>query len=142
MSNEATDTQRVTFASDGLKLAGVVSLPGGLGSGERRPGFIVMHGFGSNMECGSEVETSRMLNRLGYITLRFDMRGCGLSEGERGRVICMEEVADASNALTFFQTHPNVEPTRIGMVGSSFGAAVSVYAAGVDQRVAAVISSG
>jgi len=28
---------------------------------------------------------------LGYVTLRFDMRGCGESEGERGRVICLEQ---------------------------------------------------
>jgi len=133
---------RVTFDSDGLKLAGTVSVPDGLSSNQRRSAFIVMHGFGTNMECGSEVQTSRMLNGLGYVTLRFDMRGCGLSEGDRGRVICMEEVSDASNALTYLQTHPSVDPARIGMVGSSFGAAVSVYAGGVNRRVAAVISSG
>jgi dipeptidyl aminopeptidase/acylaminoacyl peptidase len=133
---------RVAFNSDGLKLAGTLSVPKELQFGERRPAFIIMHGFGSNMECGSEVETSRMLNGLGYVTLRFDMRGCGLSEGERGRVICLEEVSDASNALTFLQEQPSVDPARIGMVGSSFGAAVSVYAGGVDKRVSAVISSG
>jgi alpha-beta hydrolase superfamily lysophospholipase len=83
-----------------------------------------------------------MLRSLGYVTLRFDMRGCGASEGDRGRVICSEEVADASNALTFLQKHPSVDPRRIGMVGSSFGAAVAVYCGGVDERVAAVISSG
>ena len=132
----------VRFKSDGLNLAGIVSVPEGLGANERRSAFIVMHGFGSNMQCGSEVETSRMLNGLGYVTLRFDMRGCGLSEGERGRVICMEEVSDARNALTFLQSHPSVDSARIGMVGSSFGAAVSVYAGAVDERVAAVISSG
>src|SRR5439155_12153145 len=70
------------------------------------------------------------------------MRGCGLSEGEPGRIICLEEVSDASSALTFLQSHSNVDPARIGAIGSSFGAAVAVYVGGVDQRVAAVISSG
>ena len=32
--------------------------------------------------------------------------------------------------------------TRIGVAGSSFGAAVAVYSGGVDKRVAVVISSG
>src|SRR4029450_12942633 len=40
------------------------------------------------------------------------------------------------------QRHKQVAPERIGLIGSSFGAAVAVYAGGVDKRVAAVISSG
>ena len=31
----------------------------------------------------------------------FDMRGCGESEGERGNLICLEQVEDTSSALTF-----------------------------------------
>ncbi|MCX7310299.1 MAG: alpha/beta fold hydrolase [Alphaproteobacteria bacterium] len=132
----------VTFLSDGLKLAGIVRVPAGVREGERRPAFIVMHGFGTNMNCYNEIAIDKMLHDLGYVTMRFDMRGCGLSEGESGRIICLEEVSDASSALTFLQSHPNVDPVRIGMIGSSFGAAVAVYVGGVDSRVAAVISSG
>ena len=132
----------VNFSSDGLALAGVIGLPANLQPGEKRSAFVVMHGFGTNMHCKTEVDVAAMLQKLGYVTLRFDMRGCGKSEGERGRIICLEEVSDASNALTFLQTHPNVDPKRIGMIGSSFGAAVAVYCGGVDDRVAAVVSSG
>ncbi|HWP25564.1 MAG TPA: alpha/beta hydrolase [Xanthobacteraceae bacterium] len=132
----------VTIASDGLKLAGVVRMPGGLTAGERRPAFIVMHGFGSNMNSHNVLEPCAMLERLGYVTLRFDMRGCGASEGERGRILCLDQVSDTRNALTFLAQHPQVDSERIGLIGSSFGAAVAVYTAGVDQRVAAVISSG
>ena len=39
---------KVTFQSEGLKLAGIVRVPDGVKPGERRPAFIVMHGFGSN----------------------------------------------------------------------------------------------
>src|SRR5688572_26995086 len=122
---------RVTFPSDGLKLAGVVRVPEGVKPGERRPAWIVMHGFGSNMNSNNVLEPVKMFERLGYVTLRFDMRGCGESEGERGRVICLEQVADASNALTFLAQHKQVEGDRIGMIGSSFGAAVAVYVGGV-----------
>ncbi len=83
-----------------------------------------------------------MLERLGYAALRFDFRGCGESEGERGRVICKEQVKDTRNALSFLATRPEIDPVRIGVVGQSFGAAVAVYAAGVDRRIAACISSG
>jgi len=70
------------------------------------------------------------------------MRGCGESEGERGCVICLDQVSDTRNALTLLTGHPQVEPNRIALIGSSFGAAVAVYTAGVDSRVAAVVSSG
>jgi pimeloyl-ACP methyl ester carboxylesterase len=83
-----------------------------------------------------------VLNDFGYVTLRFDMRGCGDSEGERGRVICLEQVEDTRNALTYLAQHPAVDGKRIGVIGSSFGGAVAVYAGGIDDRVAAVISNG
>jgi pimeloyl-ACP methyl ester carboxylesterase len=134
--------RQVTFRSDGLTLAGVLRVPEGLRPGERRPAFLVLHGFGSNKGSGSSLVPSRLLAEWGYVTLRFDMRGCGESEGERARIICLEQVADTRNALSFLASQPEVEPRCIGCLGSSFGAAVAVYTAGVDERVAAVISSG
>jgi uncharacterized protein len=133
---------RVTFGSDGLKLAGVLHMPEGREPGERRAAFLVLHGFGSNKESGSVAVCARTLAQWGYVALRFDMRGCGQSEGPRGRTICLEQVEDTRSALTFLAARPEVEPGRIGCLGHSFGAAVAVYAAGVDPRVAACISSG
>src|ERR1700730_13867526 len=134
--------QRVSFKSDGLAIAGVVRVPEGAPAGERRPAFLILHGFGSNMTRSNVQQPCAMLEKLGYVTLRFDMRGCGQSEGEKGRVICLEQGTDTRNALSFLAEHKQVDPSRIGLLGSSFGAAVSVYAGGVDPRVAAVISSG
>lgn len=134
--------ERVTFVSDGLKLAGLLHVPDGGDVRERRPGFLVLHGFGSNKDSGGTVAVARLFAGLGYVTLHFDMRGCGESEGPRGRVICLEQVEDTKSALTLLATRPEVDPARIGVVGQSFGAAVAVYAAGVDARFAACISAG
>ena len=130
------------MSSEGRKLAGTVRVPDGVKPGEKRPAFIVMHGFGSNSSSSNVLEPCAMFEKLGYVTLRFDMPGCGESEGERGNLICLEQVQAASDGLTFLAKHPNVEGDRIGMIGSSFGAAIAVYAIGVDKRVAAAISSG
>ena len=134
--------EHVIFDSEGLKLAGVVHIPEGRGPGERRPAFLVLHGFGSNKESGSVGTCARMLAQWGYVALRFDMRGCGESEGPRGRTICLEQVEDTRNALSFMTTRSEVDPQRVGCLGHSFAAAVSVYTAGVDPRVAACITSG
>jgi pimeloyl-ACP methyl ester carboxylesterase len=132
----------VSILSAGLRLAGVIRIPPGLARGERRPAVLVLHGFGSNKKSQNVLRPSHILEQLGYVTLAFDMRGCGESEGEHGRVICLEQVEDTRNALTFLAQHPAVEPGRIGVIGSSFGGAVAVYSAGVDERIAAVISNG
>ena len=133
--------QRVTFKSGGLTLTGMVRVPDGVSASERRPAFMVLHGFGSNMNAGNVLKPCAMLNELGYVTMRFDMPGCGESEGEKGRLICLEQVDAVSQALSLLAQHPHVEPSRIAVLGSSFGAAVAVYAGGVDARIAAVISA-
>jgi pimeloyl-ACP methyl ester carboxylesterase len=139
---KSSSENRVTFESDGMQLSGIVRVPESAAEGERLPAFIVLHGFGSNKNAGNVLAPCDMLHAMGYATLRFDMRGCGESEGERGRVICLEQVSDTRNALTFLSHHPRVDPKKIALIGSSFGAAVSIYTAGVETRVAAVISSG
>jgi pimeloyl-ACP methyl ester carboxylesterase len=132
----------VSIPSAGLRLHGVVRLPDALAPGERRPAFLVLHGFGGNCKSQNVMQPTRVLSEFGYVTLRFDMRGCGESEGEFGRVICLEEVEDLRNALTWLAAHPAVDPERIAVIGSSFGGAVAVYAGGVDERIAAVVSNG
>jgi uncharacterized protein len=132
----------VSFQSAGLRLHGVIGVPETSRAVERRAAFLVLHGFGSNSESSNVLQPTRVLNEFGYVTLRFDMRGCGKSEGEFGRVICLEQVEDLNNALAFLATNPAVDPARIGAIGSSFGGAVAVYAGGTNPRVAAVISNG
>jgi hypothetical protein len=130
--------ESVRFQSDDVELSGIVHVPDGLPRGARRPAIIMMHGFGANKDGGPEWICKQCEN-WGYVALRFDYRGCGESGGERGRVIPLEEVADARNALTYMASRPEVDPARIALCGSSLGAGVAVYAAGIDPRVAAVI---
>jgi uncharacterized protein len=133
--------EKLTFQSDGLTLSGVLHVPEGRSADERLPAFLVLHGFvGSKDESHAEIQAV-MLEEMGYAAFRFDFRSCGESEGERGQVRCFDQVADTKNALTFLATRPEIDPERIGVIGHSFGAAVSVYAAGVDSRIACVISS-
>ncbi|MFY9761606.1 MAG: alpha/beta fold hydrolase, partial [Xanthobacteraceae bacterium] len=93
--------QVVSFQSAGLRLHGVLGVPEGLRPSERRAAFLVLHGFGSNSDSPTCIAPAKVLSDFGYVTLRFDMRGCGKSEGEFGRVICLEQVEDLGNALDF-----------------------------------------
>jgi hypothetical protein len=134
--------ERVQFSSGSLRLAGILHTPSDLQRGERRPAFMVLHGFGSNKDSTTSSTVAQLFASLGYVALRFDMRGCGESEGPRGRVICLEQVEDTRAALSYLQTRAEVTKERVAVYGHSFGAAVAIYAAGVEPRVAACISSG
>jgi uncharacterized protein len=134
--------QRITFDSQGLKLSGVLHIPDTLAPGERRPACLVLHGFGSNKGSKACISPAKLLESWGYVALRFDMRGCGESEGPRAHIICLEQVEDTKSAVTYLMSRPEVDPTKIACAGHSFGAAVAVYTGGIDPRIAAVISSG
>jgi uncharacterized protein len=126
------EQRSVQFWSDGLKLDGVLFLPDGYRPGERLPGVVICHGFTQHKEIFS-LAYGTSLSRHGFACLSFDYRGFGGSEGKRGRLIPLEQVADARNAVAFLGTQPEVDPSRIGLLGTSFGGAV-VQQAGVDDE--------
>src|SRR5437868_771340 len=109
----------VTFESDELQLTGALHLPAELVDGERRPAIAVLHGFGSNKDDGMVKLATSLFSRLGYVVLRFDMRGCGTSQGERGKVLCEDQVCDTLNAVSYLQSLPEVDPTKIAVMGHS-----------------------
>ena len=122
-------------------LSGVLHVPDKRQPDQKLPTFIVLHGFvGTKDESHAELQ-ARMIEEFGYCAFRIDFRGCGESEGERGQVRCFDQVADTKNALTFIAEREEVDPTKVGVIGHSFGAAVAVYTAGIDERFACVISS-
>lgn len=129
------------FKSDGLTLSGVLHVPEGYQPGSPLPTFLVLHGFvGTKDESHAELQAD-MLEEMGYCAFRFDMRGCGKSDGTRGDVRCMDQVADTKNAFTFIAERDEVDADKIGVIGHSFGAAVSVFTTGIDDRFACCISS-
>src|SRR2546428_12930645 len=87
--------ERVTFVSDGLKLTGVLHVPDRRGPRERRPAFLVLHGFGSNKDSGGIAATARMFVGLGSVPLRVAIRGSGGGEGGGGGGICLGQAGGA-----------------------------------------------
>jgi len=126
--------------SDGLKLQAVLHRPDGVEG--PLPVFIVLHGFGGNKDTLGGIHSAHLMEGLGYAALRIDFRGCGDSEGPRGRTICLEQVEDLKNAVTHLTRTPGIDAGRIGVIGHSSGASVAVYGAAVDERIGACIAVG
>ena len=132
--------QAVQFHSAGFALRGFLHVPEG--AGPPRPGLLLLHGFGGSCRGAGHPELAKALSSAGYAVLRFDFRGCGQSEGQRGEVICEEEVEDARNALGFLEAQLGVDPHRIGAIGASLGGSVAIALAASDPRVKLCAANG
>ncbi|MCX7792107.1 MAG: alpha/beta fold hydrolase [Chloroflexaceae bacterium] len=135
----AQPLQRVQFYSAGYRLDGLLYTPRGLPAGERRPGVVLLVGY-TYLKTMVMPDIAKVLNAAGYIALVFDYRGFGESEGPRGRLLPLEQVADARAALTFLSEQPTVDPDRLAVVGISLGGAHAITTAAIDERVKAVVA--
>ena len=130
---------KVIFYSDGLKLDANLYIPKDYKQGEKRPGVVCCHGY-SGMKDVYLLPVPERLTENGYISLTFDHRGFGKSEGVRARNILMEQVRDIRNSMTFLQQQPQVDPERIGLYGTSFGGSNVAYTAAVDERAKCIVA--
>jgi len=130
--------ERISYYSDGLKLSGILSIPDS-SKGKRVPGVVLVPGFMSTADAffpGFAEE----LNAAGFVSLTMDFRGFGESEGVRGEVIPYLQIYDASNAISYLQSRPEVDPDKIAILGVSLGGGEVAYIAARDRRVKAVAS--
>lgn len=132
------ETRTINFFSEGAKMEGDVYLPSDFKRGERRPGVVLCHGFTGirSMILG---DYAKVFADQGFVTFTFDYRGYGGSEGTRRRLIPLEQIDDIRNAISYFETLPEVDANRIGLWGTSFGGANAPYTAAVDTRIKAVV---
>jgi len=71
----------------------------------------------------------------------FDYRFLGASEGEpRGQIFPEQQIEDYKNAITWTQSQKEVDPSRIGVWGTSYSGAHVLQLAAFDRRVKAVVS--
>ena len=124
----------IEFYSEGVKLDGDLFLPADLKQGEVRAGVVLCHGY-TGVKDLYLPDNAAVLNEAGYVVLTFDYKGWGKSEGARSRLAPFSRMADVLAAVTFLGIQGEVDKTRIGIYGTSYGCATVVYAAAIDERV-------
>lgn len=124
----------------GFALAAYVHRPVGWRPGDApRPCVIILQGY-SGLRHVYGLELPRIIARHGFWAITFDHRGFGRSGGRRGRVRPMEQVEDVGAVITYASGIEGVDPARIALHGSSFGAANGLWVTAVDERVRALVS--
>ena len=99
--------EKISFQSDGLKIAGLDRHSRRLQS----PASAGRHlsccmASAATKTAMARPSSPKQFTQWGYVTLRIDFRGCGESEGEHGRIICLDQVADTRNALSYLGRAP------------------------------------
>ena len=123
---------------DGLKLWGQLYLPG-----ESRhttyPAVCICHGIPAEKPEPRKGYPllAEMLCREGFATLIFNFRGTGASNGN---LDLLGWTRDLRAVINYLFALPEVDKSRISLLGFSAGGAVSIYAASQDSRVACVTS--
>lgn len=148
------DFESVQFpARDGIRLSGWF-IPNGE---KKRDGAtaVLVHGWPwnrlgttaedpvSSLEGASPVDILRLalsLHRDGYHVLMFDLRNHGESADAPPVTFGWQEANDLLGALSYLQTRPDVDPSRVGVVGFSMGANTVLYALPQTESIKAAVA--
>jgi len=105
--------------------------------GTPRGTILHLHGVSECRIVG--LPLAKRLHDRGYNVFLYDAR----RHGESGGTFCtygFYEKHDASRAITFLTERKDMQTGKIGVFGSSMGAAVAIQLAAFDKRVAAVVA--
>ena len=150
----------VIIWSDGVRMAGDLYLPKGLKKDKKLPAILFCAGT-SGTKKGTPQKFAPRVVQAGFVFLAFDYRGWGESDSRlmsldkqpapdakseitiRARAIrwqmdFADQTMDIRAAISFLAGEPNVDPQRIGILGTSYGGGLVTWTAGNDPRVKCV----
>jgi len=126
-------SKRVTFPCGDLQLEGELQLPEGNGP---FPVVTVCHPhplYGGDMDNNVVTAVYFALVKSSIAVLRFNFRGIGNSSGSYGEGVGEQD--DLQAALDFLSILKEIDSSRIGLAGYSFGGMVAAHVAIKDNRI-------
>ncbi|MCX6020751.1 MAG: alpha/beta fold hydrolase [Chloroflexi bacterium] len=104
--------------------------------GRSRATVALAHGLWMDRQSMLPIATA-LHQRAGVSLLLFDFRSVGESGGDR-ITFGYREQGDLAAAVDYLESRPDVDPQRIGAMGNSLGAAVTLLTAAARPDIAAV----
>jgi len=137
-------SEDVRFRSGGLSLAGTFAAPG---SDLPAPAVLMLPGSGQTdrndnakpLPIDLFPPLSRALVEHGYATFRYDKRGVGSSDGDYWRSSFDDRLVDATAARGWLRDRPEVDASRVFVLGHSEGALLAIRLAAGPAPVSGVI---
>jgi len=133
--------EKVNFKSEGLNIVGNLYYPSNYEKGTAYRAIIVVGSWTTVKEQMAGLYAEKFAKK-GFVTLAFDFRNYGESEGEpRFWENPTMKVQDIKNAVTYLQTLPEINSEKIGTFAVCAGAMYSLIAAAEDSRIKAVVTA-
>ncbi|MGB8658489.1 MAG: alpha/beta fold hydrolase [Candidatus Zixiibacteriota bacterium] len=139
-------SEDVTFKSGNLKLAGTVTVP--QDGRAKHPAAIIISGSGPQDRDGKTPDLkfslqykalAHTLSNFGILVLRYDDRGVGKSEGNFETASLSDFVSDVKAGISYLRLRPDVDKTRICLIGHSEGAIIAPMIASEDTVIKAIV---
>lgn len=108
--------KKVEFKVGKQTLRGSVFIPKGKGS---FPGVVFFHGSGGSGNMFFDI--AEKLSKYGIMTLAFNYRGAGKSDGIFEEQTLEMGIKDAEASLKYFLSLKNLDGKKVGLCGGSFG---------------------
>jgi fermentation-respiration switch protein FrsA (DUF1100 family) len=128
--------QDIEFDAEGVTLRGWLYLPDGADGPV--PTIVMAHGLSAVKEMYLD-SFAEAFAAGGLGALAYDNRNFGASDGEpRQEIDPWAQVRDYRHAITWAQTRPEVDASRIGVWGSSYSGGHALVVGAIDRRVKCV----
>ena len=131
------EVEEIRLQADGLELTGELHIPS---RDNVYPALCICHGIPAAPPDPTDRGYTLLAQQFchaGFVTLIFNFRGTGKSEGD---LDILGWSHDLQAALDFLYNLKEVDKNHFCLLGFSGGAAVSVYAAAHDPRVSLVVT--
>ena len=133
--------KKISFNSEGAKLVGNLYYPKNFDASQSYPTIVVSGSWTTVKEQMAGSYARRLADR-GFVTLAFDFRNFGESEGEpRFYESPALKQVDIQNAVSFLGSLPEVNKEKIGAFGVCAGAMYTLMAASSDDRIKSVVTT-
>lgn len=126
----------ISYKSEQSQIAANLYLPDDFDATQRYPLIVFSRPPTGVKEQVAGVYAAAM-SKLGYVTIAFDPRGFGESEGRSQDESPLNIVRDIQNTITYASTLGFVDTDNVFTSGMCMGAGYATYAAAIDQRVKA-----
>ena len=133
--------ESITFRSEGAQLSGNIYYPKNYDEEKQYPAIIVSGSWTTVKEQMAGLYTKKLAEN-GFITLVFDFRNFGQSEGEpRFYESPALKKVDIENAVAYLESLSTVDNSKIGAFGVCAGAMYTLMAASEDNRIKSVVTA-
>lgn len=127
----------ITFYSDGIEISAWFAPAS---ENDPSPAVIFCPGYTGTKYAAFYRPYIERLTGAGIAVMVLDYRGWGRSGGTRGLIRPLDQVEDIRSGLSYLETRDDVDATRLGIFGVSFGGGHATYVMGVDERVRCGVS--